>query len=164
MDPRCQVMGTIFLGGGVGGVESRTEQGVGGPQRLGRTVRPRAVSFVASALLLQGLLLGALGLVSVLLLPEPVWPPARLNGEAMYAILGLVLSLLVLMAALGLATLRPGGWLLAMTAQGLTLAHALADYALGQPDYATLVLGVVVVLALQQGEVRQAFRAGHGQG
>ena len=65
------------------------------------------------------------------------------------------------LAAIGLFWMRPGAWLLAMTAQGLSLAHALADYTLGQPDYASMVLGIIVVLALQQGEVRQAFRTHH---
>lgn len=134
-----------------------------GPQRLGQPARPRAVSFVASALVFQALLLAALSLLAVLATGELGWPPPLLEGEWRAAGLGLVLSLLILLAALGLLAMRPGAWLLAMTAQGLSLAHALADYALGQPDYPTMVLGILVVLALQQGEVRQAFREAHGQ-
>jgi hypothetical protein len=129
--------------------------------KIARFERPRAVSFVAGVLLFEAFLLAALGLLVVLVIDLPAWPPGSDAAPWLSASSGLAISLLVLLAAVGLFWMRPGAWLLAMTAQGLNLAHALVDYALGQPDYASMVLGIIVVLVLQQSEVRQAFRTRH---
>src|SRR5215210_7428304 len=133
-----------------------------GPRRLVRRDRPRAVGVIVVALAVEALLLAVLSVVALSAAELLAWPPTRLEQDWLFVGFGLALSLLVLMSALGLLAMRPGAWLLAMTTQGLNLAHALVDYALGQPDYATMVLGVAIVLALQQSEVRQAFRADHG--
>jgi hypothetical protein len=67
------------------------------------------------------------------------------------------LGLLALVVSLGLFRLRRWAWLLAMTMEGLNLASALIAHRVGHPEYVTMVVGIVTVLALNQREVRQAF-------
>ncbi len=71
----------------------------------------------------------------------------------------LVLSLLGLVVAFGLFSLRTWAWLLAMSLQGLGLATALSARIAGTNRVdVTMVLGIFIVLSLNQREVRQAFR------
>jgi hypothetical protein len=45
-----------------------------------------------------------------------------------------------------------------MSLQGISLGQALTMYLLGDPDYWSMALSAFVVLALNQEEVREAFR------
>lgn len=105
----------------------------------------------------------------VLLLSGSIfWPGGRIDltefrptleaGPA--PVLGVVfisLGLLALVVSLGLFRLKWWAWLLAMTMEGLNLASALIAYGVGHPEYVTMVVGIVTVLALNQREVHQAF-------
>ncbi len=128
--------------------------------------RPRAVTFAAWLHLVQAFLLIPFGMLE--LLDRGVWTPDRLPEalaveaqrlDVLQASAWVVLGVLALLAAVGLAQLRPAAWLLAMALQGLNLAIALWGYLSGDPDYLTMAVGLVVVLALNQEEVRRAFEA-----
>lgn len=70
-----------------------------------------------------------------------------------------MLSVPVLVVALGLLWLRLWAWLLAMTMQGLGLASALVAYLADRPNYILMALGILIVLDLNQGDVRKAFQS-----
>jgi len=119
--------------------------------------RPRAISFVAGLLLLQGLLET---LVGILELYSHVEDNGLMMNTWQHALAGLpvVVGIALLAVAVGLWQLRPWAWLLAMSLQGLSLGQALTVYLLGEPDYWSMALSAFVVLALNQEEVREAFR------
>jgi hypothetical protein len=130
------------------------------PRRRRRFRRPSAVTLVAWLFFLH--------FVVLLLSGSIFWPggridltefrPTREAGPA--PVLGVVfisLGLLALVVSLGLFRLKWWAWLLAMTMEGLNLASALIAYGVGHPEYVTMVVGIVTVLALNQREVRQAF-------
>jgi hypothetical protein len=108
-------------------------------------------------LLLQGLLETLVGILELY---------SRVEGNGLmvntweHALAGLpvVLGIALLAVAVGLWQLRPWAWLLAMSLQGLSLGQALTMYLLGDPDYWSMALSAFVVLALNQEEVREAFR------
>jgi hypothetical protein len=140
-----------------------------------RRRRPRAVSFVASLLLLESLLVVLVGMVLVgvqmATLPTLQFMLDDALGQIVGALPGLGISVIVILAGGGLALagvgllhLREWAWVLAMALQGLGLAYALYDYASGQPEYVPLALGSFVVLVLNQREVRQAFDLQHEHG
>ena len=72
--------------------------------------------------------------------------------------LALVLTVLLAISAMGLLQLREGAWLTAVCLQGAPLAYALWRYALGDPPYFLMATCSFLVLALNQREVRHAFR------
>jgi hypothetical protein len=132
--------------------------------------RPRAVSFVASLLLIEAVLVMVLALLTVT--TESITAPmlAIAVDDAFGPIvdilpgLGLVIITVVAvgglaLAGLGLLHLREWGWVLAMSLQGLALADALYAQMHGDRPYLTLALCSFVVLVLNQREVRQAFAA-----
>jgi hypothetical protein len=118
--------------------------------------RPRAIWLVAGLLLLQGLLEIVVGLLAW-------YARAEVDGPIMntwqHALAGLpvVLGIGLLAVAVGLWQLRPWAWLVAMSLQGIGLAQALTMYLRGDPDYWSMALSAIVVLALNQAEVREAF-------
>jgi hypothetical protein len=127
--------------------------------------RPSAVTLVAWLFLLQFVLLlgsgslfwpgGQLDLNPYRLAAPPSGDAADYLLEAIF----LALGPLALVVALGLFRLRPWAWFLAMTMEGLNLASALSAYAIGRPEYVTMLLGIVIVMSLNQREVRQTFEA-----
>jgi hypothetical protein len=130
------------------------------PRRRRRFKRPSAVTLVAWLFFLHFVLL--------LLFGSIFWPGGQLDltefrptGEPGPALVleavFISLGLLALVVSLGLFRLKRWAWLLAMTMEGLNLASALIAYRVGHPEYVTMALGVVTVLALNQREVRQAF-------
>ena len=128
--------------------------------------RPRAVTLVAWLHVLQALALLVVGWVW--LVSAGVLYPAgrRANRDLIdWFALGtpggtlVAFSLLGLAVAFGLFSLRPWAWLLAMTLQGLGLATALSARITGTNWVdLTMVLGIIIVLSLNQEEVRRAFR------
>ena len=84
--------------------------------------------------------------------------PTRGPGAALALEMAFVsLGVLALIVSLGLFRLKRWAWLLAMTMEGLNLASALIAYRVSHPEYLTMVVGVFIVLALNQREVREAF-------
>jgi hypothetical protein len=122
--------------------------------------RPSAVTLVAWLFLLQ--------FIQLLVSGSIFWPggqvdlagfePTREPGPTLVLEVVFVgLGLLALVVSIGLFRLKRWAWLLAMTMEGLNLANALLAYRIGHPEYVTMVVGVVTVLALNQREVRQFF-------
>lgn len=137
-----------------------------------RRRRPRAVSFVASLLLFEAVLVVLVGsLVAAAELPGVV--PLEIDASGVFGPIvqilpGLWLASVVIvvggglaLAGLGLLQLREWGWVLAMALQGFGLANALYAHLHGAPQYLSLALCSFVVLVLNQREVRQAFEAQH---
>jgi hypothetical protein len=131
--------------------------------------RPRAVSFVASLLLFEAvlvLLAGiAVGAAQVAGTPVPDVGPDDVFGPIVSVLPGLGLGTIIVvaggglaLAGLGLLQMREWGWVLAMALQGLGLANALYAHLRGEPQYLPLALCSFVVLVLNQREVRQAFQ------
>lgn len=84
-----------------------------------------------------------------------------------------LLAALAFLAALGFAFIRPGGWLLAMIVQGLTLLSGLILHFRDGTTYAYALLasGVLLVFYINSFRVRAVFHrngnatgAAHGQG
>ena len=131
---------------------------------------PRAVSFVASLLFIEAVLVMVIGLLmaSTQLAVTPVLAVTLDDafGPLVRAFPGLGLAAIIVvaggglgLAGLGLLHLREWGWLLATMLQGLGLADALYARFHGGRPYLTLALCSFVVLVLNQREVRQAFSA-----
>ena len=84
--------------------------------------------------------------------------PTREPGPALVLeVIFIGLALLALIVSMGLFRLKHWAWLLAMAMEGLNLTSALIAYRVGNPEYLTMVVGIVAVLALNGREVRQAF-------
>jgi hypothetical protein len=137
-----------------------------GTQAL-RGRRPRAVSFVASLLLLESLLVTLVGLLVFVAELLSLSLPTAANdafGPIVDVLPGLGLAITVvvagsglLLASAGLFWMREWGWTLAMAFQGFGLANSLYAYFHGQPQFLTMAVTSLVVLVLNQREVRQAF-------
>jgi hypothetical protein len=122
--------------------------------------RPSAVTLVAWLFLLQFLLL--------LLSGSLFWPggqvelnPFSATDEAstrlLLDVVFLLLALLALIVSIGLFRLKHWAWRLAMTMEGLNLASALTAYVVEHPEYLNMLVGIVIVMSLNQREVREAF-------
>jgi hypothetical protein len=132
--------------------------------------RPRAVSFVASLLFVESVLVMVIGLLMATAQLATMPLPTITADDAFSPIvtvvpgLGLAITIVVAgcglaLAGLGLLHLREWGWVLAMSLQGFGLADALYAHFHGDRPYFTLALCSFVVLVLNQREVRQAFVA-----
>lgn len=131
--------------------------------------RPRAVSFVASLLLFEAVVLAVLvGVLSagtvVASIELPAVAPDSVFGPLLAMLPGLGLTIVVgvtavnlALAGLGLLRLHEWGWVLAMAIHGIMLANALFTHLTGTPQHLQLALCSIVVLVLHQREVRQAF-------
>jgi len=84
--------------------------------------------------------------------------PYSVVGIVYSGLLYLILALVTLFIALELWLVRRWAWLAAMTLQGFSLLAALFGYLRGQPNYISMVLGIVLVLHLNQAEVQAVFR------
>ncbi len=137
--------------------------------------RPRAVSFVASLLLFEAVLVTLVGaLLFAAHLAETTVPVPGADdafGPIVDILPGLGLAITVvvvggglLLAGAGLFWMREWGWVLAMAFQGLGLANSLYAYFHQQPQFITMAVTSLVVLVLNQREVRQAFDLQHGPG
>lgn len=135
-----------------------------------RRRRPRAVSFVASLVFVEAVLVVAVGLLmagaQIATTPVLAITPDDAFGPIVRAFPGLGLVTVVVvaggglaLAGLGLLHLREWGWVLATTLQGFGLVDALYAHVHGDRPYVTLALCSFVVLVLNQREVRQAFAA-----
>jgi hypothetical protein len=134
---------------------------------VGRRRRPRAVSFVASLLLIESILVSLVGLLVFVAEIASITPPSAANdafGPIVDILPGLGLALTVvvaggglLLASAGLFWMREWGWVLAMAFQGFGLANSLYAYFHEQPQFITMAVTSLVVLVLNQREVRQAF-------
>ena len=132
--------------------------------------RPRAVTFVASVMLIQATLVILAGIVTgagfVATGPIGQFGPDDVFGPVFEVLPGLGLATVIVvggggmaLAGLGLLQVKEWGWILAMAFQGLGLANALYAHVQGDRQYVALALCSFVVLVLNQREVRQIFAA-----
>jgi hypothetical protein len=122
--------------------------------------RPSAVTLVAWLFLLQFaqlLLAGALFWPGGQLDFTTVRPTREPGPELVLELVFIALALLALVVAVGLFKLKRWAWLLAMAMEALSLASALVAYRVGSPEYLAMAVSIVIVLALNQAEVRSAF-------
>jgi lysylphosphatidylglycerol synthetase-like protein (DUF2156 family) len=129
--------------------------------------RPRAVTFVALLLILEGLValgVGALYVAGWMIDPDAM-RTANLRLMADSATLFSLSGVGLLVASIGLLLRRAWAWTLAMATQCLTLTVTLYEYLSNDPDYLVMALGVLAVLLLNRQEVRVAFEpAEHHRG
>jgi hypothetical protein len=136
-----------------------------------RRRRPRAVTFVGWLLCGEALLLLSVGGINLL---SQVWTQgADLNAigsivqagtdliQVRIPVLNTLLGSALLVAGIGLLRMRHWAWLLAMTIEAVSLATALYLYAHGEQHFGAMALSSLIVLALNQREVRQAFIHNH---
>jgi hypothetical protein len=127
---------------------------------------------VASLLLVQALFVVVVGASMAALqlaaLPIPEAASESLIGPLVSVAPGLGLAGLVIvaggglaLASVGLLRLREWAWVLALALEGVGLADALYETYTGQPQYVGLAFGGLVVLVLNQREVRQAVDRRH---
>jgi hypothetical protein len=135
-----------------------------------RPRRPRAVTFVASLLLIEAVVVILAGIVTgsgfVATGPIGQFGPDDVFGPLFAVLPGLGLATVIVvggggmaLAGLGLLQVKEWGWILAMAFQGLGLANALYAHIQGDRQYVSLALCSFVVLVLNQREVRQIFAA-----
>lgn len=140
-----------------------------------RRRRPRAVSFVASVLVVEALVVVVIGAAmasaELASMPPTTEVPDSAFEPYFGSLPGLGLALVIVvaggglaLASVGLLHLREWAWTLAMSLQGLGLADALYNTYHGQPQHLTLAVGSFVVLVLNQREVREAFDLRHQDG
>jgi hypothetical protein len=145
------------------------------PDALAPRRRPRAISFVASLLLVEALIVvligAAMATIALAGLPMPEEMPDGAFGPLIGLVPGLGLAIVIMLAggglalaSVGLLRLREWAWVLAMSLQGIGLADALWETYTSQPQHLTLAVGSFVVLVLNQREVRQAFDSRHHHG
>ncbi len=128
--------------------------------------RPAGVTVASWLHLLQCLLLSGAGLyylrsagVLAGLRGVPALDALLLLRAASTGGVFVTLALPTLVVAIGLFLLRRWAWLLGIAMQGMVLASALLAYALHRPNYILMVTGILLVLSLNQGDVRRAFVA-----
>lgn len=113
-------------------------------------------------LVVQGSALIVLGVLQV---DEVSSIVSVLQEDYFYATLP-ILGLLALLAALGLFTLRPGAWVMAMLVQALSLLSSLIYYFDRQPQsvvlYTLMVYSIIMVVYLNYANVPSAFRVQPG--
>jgi len=137
--------------------------------------RPRAVSFVASLVLAEAvalLVLAGLGLFGMIalelrgptLIVERVLADAPARSLSGIAAGGALAGLFLAIAGVGLLRMHAWAWSLAIVAHGAALVDALAGYVVGRPQYELMAVGSLIVLVLNQREVRQAFLPEYGGG
>lgn len=127
--------------------------------------RPRAVTFVAWLIIGEAFLMVGLGVLAFAGAGWLPWLtsdtlPLPLDKVVELTVLGIVaesLGIFALIVAIGLLRLSPWSWLVAMTLQGVSLAISLIARFIGNADDISLIVGVIVVMMLNQREVRGAF-------
>ncbi|MFN8524344.1 MAG: hypothetical protein U0821_14690 [Chloroflexota bacterium] len=117
--------------------------------------------------LIQGPLLLAAGSITISdtrltsLFAEPLELARVMGALGVTGFMGAVVASLApvsVFVGVGILLRRPWSWLVGMTMLGISLAAGLVLYALGEPDFLALALGVFCVLTLNQDEVRESFR------
>lgn len=127
------------------------------PPRSAKAKRPipRTISLTGRMLGLQGI-----GFIALALQVAPA-APIRTHefNEVWLAALYALLSLLSVIAGLGLLRLRAPAWNLAMLLEGVALMLALLLYIGERPwyIYVQMLFGIIVVLNLNQPELRRSF-------
>lgn len=89
--------------------------------------------------------------------------PLVIFSEATSGIVFMVLGVLTFVIAISLYLSRRWAWLAAMGIQGIGLLAGIWVYLHGAPNYVGMVLGIILVLYLNQGEVEEFFHPALGK-
>lgn len=84
--------------------------------------------------------------------------PFAMIDSMVSGVVTVCLALLGVIIALALLGMRSWAWLAAICLQGVGLASALYSFFRGRPNYFGMLIGILLVLYLNQREVRAAFR------
>lgn len=129
--------------------------------------RSRSVTILAGLHLLQSLALLGFGVYlvqtsgweqSVIFARAFKYMPLALVDSMVSGIVTVFLAILGVIIAIALLGMRSWAWMAAICLQGLGLASALYGYFRGRPNYFGMLIGILLVLYLNQREVRTAFR------
>jgi len=128
--------------------------------------RPRSVTILAWLHLVQSLVLLVFGVFLVeasdgfttrIITAIRLIPPAVFQSMLSVLVM-VVLAIFGIFVAIALFRLKAWAWLAAMSLQGIGLVAALYGYITGRPNYVGMLIGIILVLYLNQYEVRIAFR------
>jgi hypothetical protein len=129
--------------------------------------RTRSITILAGLHLLQSLALLGFGVYlvqtsgwdqSVVFARAFQFMPLALVDSMVSGIVTVFLAVLGVIIAIALLGMRSWAWLAAICLQGLGLASALYGYFRNRPNYFGMLIGILLVLYLNQHEVRTAFR------
>jgi hypothetical protein len=130
-------------------------------------IRSRSITILAGLHLLQSLILLGFG---VYLVQTSGWAqhvtlarafnfmPFALVDSMVSGIVTVFLAALGVIIAIALLGMRSWAWLAAICLQGIGLASALYGYFRNRPNYFGMLIGIFLVLYLNQHEIRTAFR------
>ncbi len=119
-----------------------------------RHSRPFGVTVIV---LLHVAALLPLGLTALLLVIEQKPVAQTLVRSDAFTILGFTLDALGLVAAFGLWRMRRWAWILAMILTGISMVVDITAYMRGTLPYIPMLINVITVFYLNQGEVRRVF-------
>ncbi len=129
--------------------------------------RTRSITILAGLHLLQSLVLLGFGIYlvqtsgwaqNVTFARAFMFMPFALVDSMVSGIVTVFLAVLGVIIAVTLWAMRPWAWLAAICLQGVGLASAMYNYFRGRPNYFGMLIGIMLVLYLNQHEVRAAFR------
>ena len=141
--------------------------------KKGKRKRPLAVTVVGVIamavvilyLVLAALILLKLGVFQTGHIPSEPWlegsKPTQLGTLLFEAVYLLILGVVTLIIAINFILMRLWAWVALMAWTGITLAINLMRYLYGSPDYFSMFLAVVLVLAMNQADVQQVFGIQH---
>lgn len=132
-----------------------------------RIQSPRSLPILVALMVLQAI--GLIGYGSVQFLAHGDSITAILAGVNRFipfavftgisnGLVAVFLGLINLVIAVALSRLRHWAWIGALALQGVSLIAALMAYLSQRPNYISMVLGVVLVLYLNQSEIQVAFQ------
>jgi hypothetical protein len=132
--------------------------------------RPQSITIIGTVLLLQGLLLSLFPgvLIGLLIAKNLDVLPAELSTtletldvpDLLVIASALVIGVFGVVSSIGLLRLRSWGWLMVMIVQGVNMIVNLITYLRGNADnltYLGMLFSVVIVLYLNQHEIKQVF-------
>lgn len=133
-----------------------------------RMPRPRGVTLIALVMLASALVKLVSAVVELLLLLSFITSNAALNDLLFLigsmvntSLLGievlLVFGIFELISTIGILSMRPWAWLMAMISQGAVLANELARYPLDGKLPTGMLAAIVIVFYLNQHHIRRAF-------
>jgi lysylphosphatidylglycerol synthetase-like protein (DUF2156 family) len=124
-----------------------------------------AMAVVILYLVLAALILLGLGVFQTGHIPSGPWweglKPTQLGKLLFEVVYLLILGLVTFLIAINFILMRRWAWVALMTWTGITLALNLMRYLYGSPDYFSMFLAVVLVLAMNQADVQQVFGIQH---
>jgi hypothetical protein len=142
-------------------------QGQGSQSGSSLRMRSRSITILAGLHLLQSLALLGFG---IYLVQTSGWAqhvtfarafkfmPFALVDSMVSGIVTVFLAVLGVIIAIALLGMRSWAWLAAICLQGVGLASALYGYLRNRPNYFGMLIGILLVLYLNQHEIRTAFR------